>query len=142
MTLFFKGWNECNLVKVGNLKFVNGKVDDEFILQTVQNKTNIIAEIAMIKKALKPYKLLLGDHDPESNTVIPLFYGKKGKTENFIHTKSKYFYKCFVQLKCCKPTEKEMYWTKIFGSDDVDFTMIYTLKIINIKFFTLSYLVM
>ncbi len=133
MTLLFKGWNECGLVKVGNLKFVNGTVDDEFIFHTVRRKANIIAEILMIKKALKPYKHLIGDHEPHNNRDIPLFHGKKQKIYNFICTRSKYFYTCMVGLKCCKPIEKEVFWTNVLGNDDIDVNMMYTSKIINIK---------
>ncbi|MCP3901869.1 MAG: reverse transcriptase family protein, partial [Desulfobacteraceae bacterium] len=133
MTLLFKGWNECGLVKVGNLKFVNGTVDDEFIFHTVRRKANIIAEISMIKKALKPYKHLIGDHEPQNNRDIPLFHGKKQKIYNFICTRSKYFYTCMVGLKCCKPIEKKVFWTNVLGNDDIDVNMMYTSKIINIK---------
>ncbi len=108
-------------------------MDDEFIFQTVRRKAKIIAEISMIKKALKPYKHLIGDHEPQNNSDIPLFHGKKQTIYNFICTRSKYFYKCIVGLKSCKPIEKEVFLTNVLGNDDIDVNMMYTSKIINIK---------
>ena len=115
MTLFFKGWIECGLVKVGNLKFVNGTVDADFIFQTVRKKANIFAEISMIKKALKLYKQLICDHEPQNNIHIPLFHGKKQTIDNFVCT-----------------IEKEALWTNVMGND-IDVNMMYSMKIINIK---------
>ena len=45
MTLLYKSWVSSGLVKVRNLKFINGVLDEQFIYNTVRNKANILAEV-------------------------------------------------------------------------------------------------
>ena len=73
-TLYFKIWITCGFVKVGNLRFVDGKLDDHFIMGHVRNKGNIYSEITRLREALIPYKELLGNHIPVDDQEIPLFW--------------------------------------------------------------------
>ena len=56
MTLMFTEWIKSGLLKVGNLKFNEGTLDENYIYQKVKNKSNIISEVTIVKKALKNYK--------------------------------------------------------------------------------------
>ena len=47
---------------MGNLKFINSKNDDQFIMDHVRNKVNIYSEITKLREALKPYNEFLGNH--------------------------------------------------------------------------------
>jgi hypothetical protein len=72
---------------VKNLRFLDGKLDEQYIFNTVQNQVNIFAEINSVKKALKPYERLIGSHEPDNDTHIALFPIKK----SFQSSKSKFF---------------------------------------------------
>ena len=73
-TLYYKNWIECNIVKISNLKFNDGILDVKHVMQTIRNKINIYAEIVKLRDALKPYKMHIGDHNPNNNTDMCLFF--------------------------------------------------------------------
>ena len=54
-TLYFKHWISSGIIYIKNLLFVNGKIDENFIYNKIQNKRNIYIEIQLLKKALHPY---------------------------------------------------------------------------------------
>ena len=58
-TLYFKYWIQSGLIYVKNLKFINGQLDENYIYNKVQNKTNIYIEIHLLKKAMRPYQQYL-----------------------------------------------------------------------------------
>ena len=60
-TLYFKSWIECSLLKIGDLKFLDGKIDENFVMQKVKMKANILSELHRLNLALKPYKNLLAN---------------------------------------------------------------------------------
>ena len=45
--------------KVGDLQFMNGKVDEAYLYEIIQWKRNIHSEILMVKRALEPYSHVL-----------------------------------------------------------------------------------
>ena len=55
MTLYFKDWIQEGIVKIGDLKFDNGVLDEHFVYRRVKKKTNILSQVLSLKKALKPY---------------------------------------------------------------------------------------
>ena len=57
--LFLRNWIRSGVRKIGDLVFNNGVPDENYIYGTIQNQTNIHAEIVLVKKALKPYIHLL-----------------------------------------------------------------------------------
>ena len=131
-TLYYKRWIACGLIKVGNLKFVNGLLDETFIHDKVTNKVNILSEIMQVKKALKPYQNQLLNHNPDANTYVPLFTEDCKYIDDFSSTKSKYFYNRLLQLKQIKPPV-ETYWQNMFTNQEIQFSSVYESKIKNIK---------
>ena len=55
-TLYFKNWISSGIIYVKNLYFLNGKIDENYIYNKIQNKRNIYIEIQLVKKALRPYQ--------------------------------------------------------------------------------------
>ena len=58
-TLFFRNWVRSGVNKVRDLKFVNGVLDEEYIFRKIADKSNIYCELALVKKALYPFKTAL-----------------------------------------------------------------------------------
>ena len=73
MTLFLQEWVNDGVIRIGNLRFIDGILDENFVYQKIRKKTNILAEVTRIKKALRPYSHLIGDHEPENEASLPLF---------------------------------------------------------------------
>ena len=133
MTLFYQEWINDNIVKVGDLRFVNGTMDENFVYQMIKKKRNIFSEVSKLKKALRPYSNLIGSHEPDNEPFLPLFSHPDLICDTFIDSKSKFFYTKLVGKKIVKPVVIETHWTNLFGLNDVDFCTIYKNKISVIK---------
>ena len=55
-TLYFKNWITSGIFYIKNLKFRNGKVDENFIYESVTDKRNIFVQIKILNIALRPFK--------------------------------------------------------------------------------------
>ena len=58
-TLFLQNWIDSNLLFVKDLRFDRGKLDVTYILEQVNTKTNIWAEIFQVKNSLSKYSTIL-----------------------------------------------------------------------------------
>ena len=58
-----------------DIKFVNGKIDCDYIYEKVKNKRNIFHEISNLNNVLVPFKDKIGMHTPVSgsNNIFPLY---------------------------------------------------------------------
>ncbi len=83
MVLFLRNWIRSGVNKVRDLSFIDGKLDETFVYQNVQNKSNILAEILLVKQALLPYRELLQSIDASAPIQ---------EQNNFQPQKSKHFY--------------------------------------------------
>jgi hypothetical protein len=69
--LFFQNWIKSGIKKLSHLKFINGCIDENFIYNTVRNKSNIHMEILTLKNALLPLKKQLKNVTfDESNPLL------------------------------------------------------------------------
>ena len=80
-TLYFKTWSDCGLKCIGNLRFIEGEIDQDYIHQMLSVKQNIFSEIRQLQLALKPYKAFIGNHEPVIN-LTPSIYLRAGETIN------------------------------------------------------------
>ena len=55
-TLFLSNWIKSGIIYIKDLNFLNGKLDEKYIYNTVNLKNNILIEISQVKLALNPYK--------------------------------------------------------------------------------------
>ena len=79
--LFLRNWIRSGVNKIGDLKFVDGKLDTDFIFRKIRLQTNILTEIFLCRDALLPYQ-------DELKTML-----NSNENENQCkHTKSKPFY--------------------------------------------------
>ena len=51
--LYLRNWIRSGVNKVGDLQFVNGKVNELHLYEIIQMKTNIHAEILMVKRCFR-----------------------------------------------------------------------------------------
>ena len=56
--LFFKEWIEAGIIKISNLQFINGKLDEEYIFTKIRNKHDIYSQIFLVKKCLATYRFI------------------------------------------------------------------------------------
>ena len=54
--LFLRNWIRSGINKIGDLKFVDGKLDTDFIFRKIRLQTNILTEILLCRDALLPYQ--------------------------------------------------------------------------------------
>ena len=132
-TLYFKNWIDCNIVKISNLKFKDGILDVNHMMQIIRNKANIYAETVKLCNALlKPYKMYLGDHHPDNNTDMCLFFKNGKPMYSLISPKSKIFYDNLVTLKAKSPL-MERHWTNVLNCETINFKTMYLENIYFIK---------
>ena len=74
--------------------FQNGIVDEQFIYRKIQNKNQIFREITLLRKALKPYKSLLGDHSPTERHAANRLPVRPAADK-----RSKHLYNAFIEQK-------------------------------------------
>ena len=115
--LFFKNWMNVNIFYVGNLKFSNGILDEEYVHHMVKNKANILIEIGKLKKALKPYREFLGNYEPVLHLNVPYMIVNGKAQYSFNSCKSKLFYKKLVRQKAEIPLYENM-WKNMFSVED------------------------
>lgn len=78
--LFLRNWIRSGVNLISDLEFVNGKLDVNFLLRKIRCKSNIIAEISILQRALQPYQDILR------------FLTKQPYQHIDLPTKSKFFY--------------------------------------------------
>ena len=84
-TLFLSNWIKSGIIYIKDLNFLNRKLDEKYIYNTVKLKNNILIEISQVKLALNPYKDIM--------LSIPI---NNEADERFLKWQSKDFYKCQI----------------------------------------------
>ncbi len=96
--LLLRNWIRSGVNNVGDLKYINGDLDEAYVYTIIQNQTNIHAEIMMMKKALAPFRRLLVQSQHDYRCNIPV-----GKM-----MKSKDAYLRLIYIKCNDISTKDM----------------------------------
>lgn len=95
-TIYFKSLCDSEILKIKDIRFHEGKVDENYLYGKVRNKCNILQEITVLRRALKPFKHLLLNHEPDDQD------GNR-EIRNSVPSKSKCYYQSLVEQKCEKP---------------------------------------
>jgi hypothetical protein len=103
------------------LKFSNGTVVETYLFAKVQNKRNILREITILRRALKPFKHLYIDHDPNVGHQPERNVMNRG-----MQSKSKFYYQSLINNKIERPTHSIMKTNKV-NTDDMQ--QVYIAKI-------------
>lgn len=125
-------WINSGLVFIGDLKFIDGHIDPQFIYERVRNKTNIYAEVLLVKKCLHPYDEFIGSQEPIHREEELQLYQHKGEYVDIYKRKSKFFYENLV----CKSKEKPSFvtkWLDKFFDIEVDYENVIKNKIVNVR---------
>ena len=77
--LYLRNWIRSGVNKVGDLQFMNGKVNELLPYGIIPKKTNIHAEILMVKRALEPYSHILQNYENMPNDVDSDMVMKKSR---------------------------------------------------------------
>lgn len=86
--LFLRNWIRSGIVHVSDLRFINGRLDENYVYERIQDKRNIYTEIVIVKSALIPHRHLL--QIDSTSDVSP---------SDITMAKSKHFYKRLIELK-------------------------------------------
>ena len=68
--LFLRNWVRSGIRTVGDLVFRNGILDEHHVYQTLINKQNMYTEVALVKKALLPYKQFLKQENILATNIV------------------------------------------------------------------------
>ena len=63
--LFFVSFINSNIINIGDLNFINGHLDEKYIYRIITDKRQIFGQITKLKKALKTFSIIIGDHSPD-----------------------------------------------------------------------------
>ena len=120
--MFSSAFIKSNILKVCDLKFIHGKLDQKYIHNVVSDKRNIFKDISLLNKALKPYNLIMDDHTPLHNV---------DEEQQCFLKKCKDYYKVLIELK--KETPRSEYQLLSQIPKNINFKLTYIHKIKNIK---------
>ena len=68
--LFLRNWIRSGIRNVGDIMFVNGIPDADYIYQKLVCKENMYSEIMMVMEALRPYQQVLKQFQETDTNVI------------------------------------------------------------------------
>ena len=114
--LFLRNWIRSGIMKVGDLKFLNGFLDLNYTCRIIHNKQNIYCEVLSVKKALSPFQQKIKELKNNPLKTIKLikskeFYNifKKQVTNEMInvHTSN------FLSHLCSKEQEIHAFTQKV-----------------------------
>ena len=123
--LFFRDWIRSGVRKISDLRFRDGVLDENYIYNTIRNQQNIYMQIAIVKKALLPYRNTIQNINVAqgANTTETVFncittkqiYRKmlEEKTEHISPTSDYLFMQGFKHI------EFDMFYTKVFLEREV-----------------------
>ena len=133
VTIYFKEWIHAGIIHVHDLKFIDGRIDCNYVFEKVKNKRNIFHEISTLNKVLAPYRDDIDIHTPvtESNKIFHL-YELNEDISQIGNKNSKFFYKNITKQKIETPFQENV-WKKTLKNEDLNFNKIYTNKIKAIK---------
>lgn len=131
-TLNFKSWIDSGILYIGNLRFINGAIDETYVHRKLTKKNNILSELYMLKQALKPYAYYLGNHEPIEQCNVPVFNSSSNEIYAFKSCKSRFFYHAIVDEKLGTPQNREVLM-RIFDIDEVNLAKAFERKISSIK---------
>ena len=124
ITLNFKEWASSNLLYVKDLKFSAGKIDANYIYNNVNNKRDIYKQILSLRKALRPFHLILNEYTPQ------VFEYDNSNSTFVLATNSKFYYtKLSSQLKSHYILG---IWTRMLDISPEDYQCIFKQKLVNI----------
>ena len=88
--LFFNNWIDAGTVYVKDLKFLNDKLDRDYILNNVKKKRNILIVITQVRKVIDATTIALYQNTADSEAM-----DHETPDKNEIN-KAKYFYKKLI----------------------------------------------
>jgi len=133
--LWFKAWINSNVIYVNDIFDENGVFNEVYLYGCIKDKTNLIAELYMLKNAIKQeWKQSLSE-DPcklwiKACTKPCLVI--KNKLIEIDALSSKTVYWCLVN-KYKKHSSAEVYWREIFNGKNILWTNVYNEKLKNVS---------
>jgi hypothetical protein len=121
--MFSKSFINSNILKVRDLKFLEGKLDQKYIHAVVNDKRSIFKEISLLSKSLKPYRQILDNYTPaQYEYEEPQVVGKTCKD----------YYKILIKNKKESPRSEHQLLAQL-AQENINFKSVYTHKVKFIK---------
>ncbi len=130
--LLFRHWLAAGIKTVGQLCFINGCLDENYIYEKVKNKRNILCEISIMKKALYKYRHILGSTNPQSlqidlQNMIYQTSEKWYSIKDLCSHKGSFFYGNLKSQNTVRSKNEKILQKQL--SCDIDFDCTYRIKI-------------
>ena len=116
--ILFKSFIQDGIIYIGDLRFVNGNVEETYIRSLLKNKCDIFRELTLLRKCLKPFKHILRNHSPD-----PL-----NKQYGHEQLQIKHSYRSLINEKAEKPFSEEII-KRLLNNYDINFQKICVNKI-------------
>ena len=129
----FTNWIDSGIIKVRDLHFKNGILDENFIYKAVRKKQNIWIEITCLRSALRPYQQVIIECYNEQN--LPANSSIKDIVSKEIHReKSKTIYKNMIKNDTKLENEPtNNFLLQLLPLTNIDSVEVYSNKICNEK---------
>ncbi len=124
--LLFPNWIHSGIMTPKDLKIDKGQIDTNYILNRIRCQQNILCELIIMRRLLKPYLLLITDNNPDGDI------NNEHNQSTYIVSKSREYYKRFVKNKIQTP------WLERKWCDELEYpdpfpSSTYVDKIKNVK---------
>ena len=134
--LLFKEWIDTSIYYVKDLRFIDGNFDQKYVENIVTNKRDILRQMLLIRKAIKPLMVIIGDHEPiktEDNAIktvditVKGFYKQLTDQSKVIHCPSLRKWEHNLNKQCNFKTtfKKKIYNIKDFKIKEFNFKVIH-----------------
>ena len=121
--LFLRNWIRSGVNRIGDLRFLDGKLDTNFMYQKIKQRRNILSEILIVREALLPYQETLRSLQNVNPTCDQLCNLAKSKqfyvmlrnmTQNIKDTRSK-----FLVSYCNNIDAIDVYMRKVVSEKEI-----------------------
>jgi hypothetical protein len=119
---YFLNWIKKGIIKIKDLPFVNGQINETELYNKIGYKQNILSEIFQIKNMLAYFKEFTNSNSIEPNPT------DTGVNNNDLPKKSKVIYKNIIQKQMIHSTNVA-YWEKRCQTKNIPFRNIYNTRV-------------
>ncbi len=127
-SLYFKTFADSKILLIGDLAFIDGLLNEQWIYRNVKQQGQIFREITMLRQALKPFKHFLGNYIPSNSHNQIMVTNQECK----LLQKGPIIYMSIADGKIEKPSYVQKITEVLNNSENLAFEYLFQTKVKNI----------